>query len=65
MKPGRGENKNIRHKYANKKEETALLNWFKKYRHNHFFFLSDFKVLFDNNMSERDLRKIKTEKKWD
>lgn len=34
----------------------------RKYKENHLYFIKDFKVLFDNNISERDLRifKIKT-----
>ena len=45
------------------KEETALLNRLKKYKRNHLLFLHDFNVPFDNNMSERDLRKCKNRQK--
>ena len=45
------------------KEETSLLNRLKKYKRNHLLFLHDFNVPFDNNMSERDLRKCKNRQK--
>ena len=44
-------------------EETSLLNRLKKYKRNHLLFLRDFDVPFDNNMSERDLRKCKNRQK--
>lgn len=59
---GYEENKNTSHKYA-KEDEKKLLNRMKKYSHNHLLFLHDFEVLFDNNISERDLRKVKTDRK--
>lgn len=62
LSEGREENRNTRHRYA-KKEEKALLNRMEKYRHNHLLFLHDFSVSFDNNMSERDLRKAKNREK--
>lgn len=62
IEQGREENKDTRHKYA-KKDETTLLNRLEKYRHNHLLFLYDFKVPFDDNMSERDLRKVKNRQK--
>ena len=55
------ENKNTHHKYA-KERRKALLKRMEKYRENHLLFLHDFTVPFDNNMSERDLRKAKTAK---
>lgn len=59
---GYEENKNTSHKYA-KEDEKKLLNRMKKYSHNHLLFLHDFEVLFDNNISERDLRKVKNRQK--
>lgn len=53
---------NTAHKYA-KGEEKALLNRMGKYRHNHHLFLHDFSVPFDDNISERDLRKAKNRQK--
>lgn len=34
-----------------------------KYKHNYLLFLYDFRVPFDNNMSERDLHKAKNRQK--
>lgn len=62
IRKGREENKNTKHHYAQKEEKT-LLNRMEKYRHNHLLFLHDFAVPFDNNMSERDLRKAKNRQK--
>lgn len=62
LKQGREENKTTAHKYA-KQEETALLGRLKKYSHNHLLFLHDFAVPFDDNLSERDLRKAKNRQK--
>ncbi len=59
---GQSENKKISHKYA-KPEEMALLNRMEKYMPNHLLFLHDFSVPFENNISERDLRKAKNRQK--
>ena len=59
---GRDENKRTSHRYA-KKDEKALLNRMEKYSHNHLLFLHDFSVPFDDNISERDLRKAKNRQK--
>lgn len=59
---GREENKKTEQQYA-KKEESTLLNRMEKYSHNHLLFLHNFAVPFDNNMSERDLRKAKNRQK--
>ena len=62
IQKGCEENKNTHHRYA-KTEEKALLKRMEKYRENHLLFLHDFTVPFDNNMSERDLRKAKNREK--
>ena len=62
LKQGKEENKGTAHKYA-KKEEAALLGRMEKYSHNHLLFLHDFSVPFDDNLSERDLRKAKNRQK--
>lgn len=46
-----------------KKEEKTLLNRLEKYKINHLLFLHEFSVPFQNNMSERDLRKCKNRQK--
>ena len=53
-----------KHSYA-KKEEQTLLNRMEKYRQNHLMFLNNFGVPFDNNKSERDLRKAKNRQKME
>lgn len=50
------------YKYA--KQEEALLNRLEKYRENHLLFIKRSEVPFDNNISERDLRKVKNRQKW-
>lgn len=62
LKQGREENKATSHKYA-KQDEMALLGRMEKYSHNHLLFLHDFSVPFDDNISERDLRKAKNRQK--
>lgn len=59
---GREENKSTMHAYA-KGEEKALLNRLENYKSNHLLFMYDFSIPFDNNMSERDLRKAKNRQK--
>lgn len=58
LEQGRKENKKTKYKYA-KQDEAALINRMEKYSHNHLLFLHDFEVPFENNISERDLRKVK------
>lgn len=59
---GYKENTESNSKYL-KQEELAIINRLKKYKENHLLYAKDFKVPFDNNLSERDLRAIKTKKK--
>ena len=59
---GRKQNKKTCARYA-KKEEKTLLNRLEKYSRNHLLFLHNFEVLFDDNISERDLRKVKNRQK--
>ena len=59
---GREENKGTKYKYA-REDEKKLLNRMEKYMDNHLLFLHDFEVPFDDNMSERDLRKAKNRQK--
>ena len=46
-----------------KKEERALPNRLVKYKKSHLLFLSDFRVHYCNNMSEKDLRICKNRDK--
>lgn len=62
MEEGRRENQGTKHQYA-KRDEKALLNRLEKYGRNHLLFLHNFSVPFDDNMSERDLRKAKNRQK--
>lgn len=62
LRKGHEENKKTAHKYA-RQEEKTLLNRMEKYSHNHLLFLHDFSVPFDDNVSERDLRKAKNRQK--
>lgn len=62
LQKGKDENRLTTHKYA-KQEEKALLKRMEKYSHNHLLFLHDFSVPFDDNISERDLRKAKNRQK--
>ena len=59
---GYDENKQIKKKYLRQYEQT-LLNRLMKYKENHLLFLHDFNMPFDNNLSERELRHIKTKQK--
>ena len=58
---GLKENKLIKSSYY-KEKANKLIRRLKKYKENHLYFIKDFEVRFDNNISESDLRvfKIKT-----
>ena len=57
----KNENKNIKSSFY-KDKANQLYRRLKKYKKNHLYFIKDFEVPFDNNLSEQDLRmfKIKT-----
>ena len=59
---GREQNRETVYQHA-KEREAALLNRLDKYADNHLLFLHRFDVPFDDNMSERDLRKAKNRQK--
>ena len=59
---GRKENRKTHHKHA-RSDESVLLNRMEKYSRNHLLFLHNFSVPFENNISERDLRKVKNRQK--
>jgi len=56
------QNKQVKSK-TYREDERRLLRRLEKYRDNHLLFLRDFNVPFDNNLSERDLRHVKTKQK--
>lgn len=58
----REENKNIKSKFY-KEKAIKLSNRLKKYKENHIYYIKDFSVPFDNNLSERELRIVKTKTK--
>ena len=62
LEKGYEENKKIKKKFL-RQDEQRLLNRLKKYKENHLLFLYDFTAPFDNNLSERELRHIKTKQK--
>jgi len=59
---GEKENEDCRPKWAKQKEE-ALLRRLRAYKANYLLFLYNAAVAFDNNLSERDLRKCKNRQK--
>lgn len=56
LQKGREENKKMKYRYARQKEQ-ALLNRMETYSGGHLLFAQNFDVPFDDNISERDLRK--------
>ena len=56
------ENKKVKSKFY-RQEEKKLLNRLNKYKNNHLLFISNFNIPFDNNLSEIELRHVKSKKK--
>lgn len=56
------ENKKISSSFY-KNKANKLLRRLIKYKNNHLYFIKDFEIPFDNNLSERDLRIFKTKTK--
>ena len=57
------ENKQIKSSYYRMKKANPLYNRLKKYKQNHLYFIKDFKIPFDDNLSEQDLRIFKNKTK--
>lgn len=57
------ENKKIKSSYYRVKKAKPLYNRLVKYKQNHLYFIEDFSVPFDDNLSERDLRILKNKTK--
>ena len=62
LKLSKEENKKISSNYYKTKAEQ-LYRRIKKYKKNHLYFIKNFEIPFDNNMSEQDLRIFKTKTK--
>lgn len=62
LKIAKEENKHISSSFYKSKANT-LCNRLEKYKDNHLYFVKDFDVSFDNNLSEQDLRMFKTKTK--
>ncbi len=57
------ENKEIKSNFYRINKAKPLYNRLKKYKKNHLYFIKDFQVPFDDNLSERDLRIFKNKTK--
>ena len=57
------ENKQIKSSYYKNQKAKPLYNRLVKYKQNHLYFIEDFSVPFDDNLSERDLRIFKNKTK--
>ena len=62
MELAKQENKQIQSSYL-KDKAGKLYRRMKKYKKNHLYFIKDFNVPFDNNLSETDLRVFKNKTK--
>lgn len=57
------ENKKIKSMYYKTKKAKPLYNRLIKYKNNHLYFIENFNIPFDDNLSERDLRIFKNKTK--
>ena len=57
------ENKKIKSSYYKSNKAKPLYNRLVKYKNNHLYFIENFNVPFDDNLSERDLRIFKNKTK--
>lgn len=57
------ENKRIKSSYYKSNKAKPLYNRLLKYKQNHLYFIEDFSIPFDDNLSERDLRIFKNKTK--
>ena len=57
------ENKRIKSSYYRSNKAKPLYNRLLKYKQNHLYFIEDFSIPFDDNLSERDLRIFKNKTK--
>ena len=63
LKLAKKENKKIKSSYYKSKKANPLYNRLLKYKQNHLYFIEDFNIPFDDNLSERDLRIFKNKTK--
>ena len=63
LKLAKEENKTIKSSYYRNKKAKPLYMRLVKYKKNHLYFVEDFQVPFDDNLSERDLRIFKNKTK--
>lgn len=63
LKLAKEENKKIKSSYYRTIKTIPLCNRLIKYKQNHLYFIEDFNIPFDDNLSERDLRIFKNKTK--
>ncbi len=63
MELAKEENKKIKSSFYKTKKAKPLYNRLVKYKQNHLYFIEDFNVPFDDNLSEQDLRIFKNKTK--
>lgn len=63
LKLAKEENKKIKSSYYRVNKAKPLYNRLVKYKQNHLYFIEDFNIPFDDNLSERDLRIFKNKTK--